>query len=91
MAVPEPDLGKIWPGMPAEILTDSRPDRPYKGHVGFISPEAEFTPKSVQTSKERVNLVYRIKIQLDNPDGALKPGMPADAVIETGNQAHDTK
>jgi HlyD family secretion protein len=52
--------------------------------VSFISPEAEFTPKNVQTQKERVKLVYRIKIDVHNPEMELKPGMPADAVIEVG-------
>jgi HlyD family secretion protein len=64
------------------VSVDAYPDRRWTGTISFISSEAEFTPRSVQTFKERTNLVYRIKIQLDNPDGALKPGMPADAVIE---------
>jgi len=54
--------------------------------VSFIASEAEFTPKSVQTEEERVKLVYRIKIDLKNPDRELLPGMPADAVIEVGVQ-----
>jgi HlyD family secretion protein len=80
--VTETDLGRIRLGQSAEVAIDAYPDRRWTGTISFISSEAEFTPKSVQTSKERVNLVYRIKIQLTNPDGVLKPGMPADAVIE---------
>jgi membrane fusion protein YbhG len=81
--VPEPDLGKIWPGMPAEILTDSRPDTPYKGHVGFISPEAEFTPKNVETPRLRTDLVFRLRIVADNPDESLRQGMPVTVKLDT--------
>lgn len=80
--VDETDLGRIRLGQGAEVSVDAYPDRTWNGRVSFISSAAEFTPRSVQTFKERTNLVYRIKIQLDNPDGVLKPGMPADAVIE---------
>ena len=62
------------------MRTDTFPGRTYEG-TSFIVSEAEFTPKNVQTQKERVKLVYRIKIDIANPDGELKPGMPADAVI----------
>jgi HlyD family secretion protein len=65
---------------------DTWPGHPFEGRISFISPEAEFTPKNVQTEKERVKLVYRIKITLANPGMELKPGMPADAVIETENR-----
>jgi len=58
----------VWPGIPAEIITDTRPDTPYKGHVGFISPEAEFTPKNVETPRLRTDLVYRFRVVADNPD-----------------------
>ena len=54
------------------------PNRIYPGRIAFISSEAEFTPKSVQTEKERVTLVYRVKVDVENPQGELKPGMPAD-------------
>lgn len=77
--VSEPDLGRIHFGSPAAVTTDSYPGKSYVGRVSFISSEAEFTPKSVETHKERVTLVYRIKIDLDNPQHELKPGMPADA------------
>jgi HlyD family secretion protein len=79
--VSESDVGTglvKW-GQEAEIITDARPGRVYKGWVSFIASEEEFTPKNVQTEKERVKLVYRIKINVDNPDRELKPGMPADA------------
>jgi len=78
--VDEIDLGRIRFGSPAAITTDSYPGKHYAGRVSFISSEAEFTPKSVETHKERVTLVYRVKIDLvDNPQHELKPGMPADA------------
>ncbi|MGA2499027.1 MAG: efflux RND transporter periplasmic adaptor subunit, partial [Tepidisphaeraceae bacterium] len=76
-----PDLGRVKVGQKARLYTDSHPGKPYDGRISFIASEAEFTPKSVQTDKERVKLVYRIKIDLDNPDMELKPGMPADADI----------
>jgi len=80
--VPETDLGKVYWGQAAELHTDSFPNRIYPGRVCFISSEAEFTPKSVQTEKERVTLVYRVKIDLENPQHELKPGMPADVDIK---------
>ncbi len=80
--VSETDLGRIRWGQPATVKIDTFPDKAYKGRVSFISSEAEFTPKSVETHKERVTLVYRIKIDLDNPNHELKPGMPADAQID---------
>lgn len=72
----EPDLGKIKVGMAAEVFTDSEPGHPYKGTVSFISPTAEFTPKSVQTPELRTDLVYRFKITLENTDGGIRQGMP---------------
>ncbi len=80
--IAETDLGRIQWGQDATITTDTYPGRQYHGRISFISPDAEFTPKSVQTYKERVTLVYRIKIDIDNPNHELKPGMPADARIE---------
>ena len=74
--VDEPDLGRIAPGMAAEITTDSAPGHPYHGHVGFISPEAEFTPKTVQTEALRTRLVYQVRVIADNPDHGLRQGMP---------------
>ena len=79
--VSESDLGRIHFGTPAVIRTDTYPGKTYHGRISFISDKAEFTPKSVQTFKERVTLVYRIKIDVENPNHELKPGMPADAEI----------
>ena len=80
--VSETDLSRVSWGQSAMVKTDTFPGKTYKGRVSFISSEAEFTPKSVETHKERVILVYRIKIDLDNPNHELKPGMPADAEID---------
>lgn len=77
----ETDLGRIRWGQDTVITTDTYPGKQYHGRVSFIASDAEFTPKSVQTYKERVTLVYRIKIDIDNPNHELKPGMPADAHI----------
>lgn len=79
--IAETDLGRIHWGQDAVVTTDTYPGRQYHGRISFISSNAEFTPKSVQTYKERVTLVYRIKIDLENPHHELKPGMPADARI----------
>ena len=79
--LPETDLGRIRWGQDAVITTDTYPGKQYHGRVSFIASDAEFTPKSVQTYKERVTLVYRIKIDIDNPSHELKPGMPADAHV----------
>ncbi|MBZ5666268.1 MAG: efflux RND transporter periplasmic adaptor subunit [Acidobacteriia bacterium] len=80
--IAETDLGRIRWGQQANITTDTYPGKQYRGRVSFISSTAEFTPKSVQTYKERVMLVYRIKIDIDNLNHELKPGMPADAHID---------
>jgi HlyD family secretion protein len=79
--VNEPDIGKIRLGEPADVTTDTFPGKIYHGRISFISPEAEFTPKTVETHAERVTLVYRIRIDIDNPTHELLPGMPADASI----------
>jgi HlyD family secretion protein len=79
--VNETDLGKMKLGAKAKVTTDSYPGNVYQGRVTFISSEAEFTPKQIQTEQERVKLVYRIKIELDNPRRELKSNMPADAEI----------
>ena len=88
--IAETDLGKIHWGQQASITTDTYPGKQYQGRIAFISPDAEFTPKSVQTYAERVTLVYRIKIDIENPDHELKPGMPADAHIELAVPAQST-
>jgi HlyD family secretion protein len=77
----ERDLGKVSLGMKAEVTVDSFPSQPFPGRVTFISDKAEFTPKNIQTQDERVKLVYRIKIEVENRNQALKPGMPADGSI----------
>jgi len=78
----ESDLGRVKLGQKVSVTTDTYPGKEYPGKVTFISSEAEFTPKNVQTAKERVKLVYRIKVGLENPQNELKPGMPADAQIQ---------
>jgi len=82
--VAETDLGRVRWGQQVDLRTDTYPGKVYKGTIAFISPEAEFTPKTVQTNKERVALVYRIKVDVENPNHELKPGMPADIAIEQG-------
>jgi HlyD family secretion protein len=77
----EKDLGRVKLGQRAEVVTDTFPGKKYKGTVSFISSQAEFTPKFIQTQEERVKLVYRIKVIVDNSSLELKPGMPADAYI----------
>jgi HlyD family secretion protein len=77
----EKDLGRVKLGTVVNVITDSFPEKAYKGKISFIASEAEFTPKQIQTQEERVKLVYRIKIEIDNPNGELKSNMPADAEI----------
>ncbi|ATJ83351.1 efflux RND transporter periplasmic adaptor subunit [Halomonas beimenensis] len=78
--VDEPELGRIYPGMPAEIHTDS--GGIYRGQVGFISPRAEFTPKTVETRELRTSLVYRLRVIVENPDNGLRQGMPVTVVLQ---------
>lgn len=80
----ESDLGRVKIGQRVRVTTDSYPGKTYEGRISFISSQAEFTPKNVQTEKERVKLVYRVKADFANPTAELKAGMPADAVIMTG-------
>lgn len=77
----EPDIAKVRLGQSVSVTTDSYPGKVYRGRISFISSQAEFTPKSVETHAERVTLVYRIKIDLENPTHELVPGLPADAQI----------
>ena len=79
--VPETDLAKVKLGQNAEITIDAYKDRSYTGKIIFISPEAEFTPKNIQTPDERTKLVFAVKIEIPNPKFELKPGLPADAKI----------
>ena len=79
----ETDLGRVKLNQDTRIKIDTYPDKTYRGRISFISQEAEFTPKQIQTKEERAKLVYRIKISIDNANMELKPGMPADAYIDT--------
>jgi HlyD family secretion protein len=79
--VNQTDLGRVRHGQQVAVRTDSFPGRKFAGIVSFIASETEFTPKTVQTPKERVKLVFRIKVDVANPDDALKPGMPADVIV----------
>jgi HlyD family secretion protein len=79
--VPEPDVGKVSLEQPVEVTVDSFPGETFPGQVVWISDEAEFTPKNIQTKEERVNTVFAVKARIPNPDHKLKPGMPADAVL----------
>ena len=80
--IPETKLGMVKLGQDAEITTDTDPDKTYEGKISFISPEAEFTPKNIQTKEERTKLVFKVKIKIDNTDFELKDGMPADVIIK---------
>jgi HlyD family secretion protein len=77
--VDETEIAKVKPGQDVDVKVDTFPNKVYKGNVRFISPEGEFTPKIIQTKKERVKLVYLVKVSIPNPDMELKSGMPADA------------
>lgn len=79
-------LGRVHPGLEVEVFSDTYPDRPYRGVVGFVSPVAEFTPKSVETPDLRTDLVYRLRIVIDAPDQALRQGMPMTVHIPTGSK-----
>ncbi len=81
----ERDLGRVKLGGKVKVTTDSAPGKIYWGRISFISSEAEFTPKQIQTPDERVKLVYRVKIEVDNPRRELKLNMPADAEIQIGS------
>ena len=84
--VRERDLGFIRLQQPADVQIDSFPGRRFNGRVVYISPEAEFTPKNIQLKEDRVKLVYGIKLEIANPKGVFKAGMPADAYIQKGTQ-----
>ncbi|MGH8738510.1 MAG: efflux RND transporter periplasmic adaptor subunit, partial [Burkholderiales bacterium] len=85
--VPETDLGRVRPGSRAEIGTDSHPGRRYRGWVGYISPSAEFTPKSVETREVRTTLVYQVRVFVCAPADGLRLGMPATVSIEPDQPA----
>jgi HlyD family secretion protein len=79
--VSETDLGKISPGMKVHVTTDSFPGKRYEAWIGYISPTAEFTPKSVETPEVRTHLVYQVRVFLCNPENELRLGMPATVII----------
>lgn len=81
--VSEPDLGRIAPGMQVRVRSDSS-DKVYQGQIGFISPRAEFTPKTVETTDLRTDLVYRLRIVVTNADAALRQGMPVTIDVDAG-------
>lgn len=81
--VTEPDLGRLRPGMPVEVQTDA--GTTYQGQIGFISPVAEFTPKSVETKELRVSLVYRLRIVVEGETAGLLQGMPVTVMVKSGN------
>lgn len=85
--VSESDLGRVRPGAAAEVVTDSFPGKVYPGRVGYISPSAEFTPKSVQTTDVRSSLVYQVRVLVPDPGGELRLGMPATVRIPLGAAA----
>jgi len=92
--VDEPDLGKVHPGMVATVTTDSFPNRPLDGWIGFISPVAEFTPKDVQTEELRTSLVYEIRVFVKDPGDELRLGMPATVHLslqQSGSQTATTQ
>lgn len=79
--LPERQIGRIKIGNSVEVISDSFPERVFKGKVDYISDQAEFAPKNIQTKEERLKLVFRIKSYLQNTQGELKPGMPVDVKI----------
>lgn len=79
--IPETELSRVKWGQEVIVTTDLQPSKEYRGKISFISSQSEFTPKQIQTEKERVTLVYRIKVDIPNPGHELKPGMPADGRI----------
>ena len=80
--IDETDLGRLKPGQHAYVTTDSYPDKRYEGWLGYVSPTAEFTPKSVQTREVRSSLVYQGRVYVCNPSGELRLGMPADVHLD---------
>ena len=79
--LPSTVLGRVKLGSSAEVRVDSFPDRAFQGRVRKISDKAEFTPRQSLTTEERANLVFAVEVSVDNPDGVLKPGMPADVIL----------
>jgi HlyD family secretion protein len=79
--IPETDIGRVRQGQKASVTVDSFPGKSFEGTITFIAQEAQFTPRNVQTRDERATTVFAVRVEMANPDHALKPGMPADAVI----------
>lgn len=84
--IDEPNLGQMQPGRELLLYTDGRPDKPYHGKVGFVSPTAEFTPKTVETPDLRTDLVYRLRIIVTDADDALRQGMPVTVKVNNGER-----
>ncbi|MCZ4089271.1 secretion protein HlyD [Sinorhizobium psoraleae] len=84
--VAEPDLGRVHPGMKVKVTSDAVPNRAYEATVGFISPVAEFTPKSVETPELRTDLVYRLRLVVTNPGTDLRQGMPVTVHLPTAGE-----
>ncbi len=82
--VSEPDLARLRPGMSADVMVDGLADKRLSGKIGFISPVAEFTPKTVQTDQLRTSLVYEVRVNVDDPDDVLRLGMPATVYPKPG-------
>ncbi|MEI6653741.1 MAG: secretion protein HlyD [Verrucomicrobiota bacterium] len=80
--VHESELGRVPPGTKVLLTTDGQPGRPFHGKVGFVSPRAEFTPKSVETPELRTSLVYRLRVVVEDPDGSLRQGMPVTVLLD---------
>ena len=80
--VDEPNLGRVKPGMSVKIQVDAAPGKSYAGKVGFISPTAEFTPKTVETREVRTALVYRLRVQAEDPDNVMRQGMPVTIILQ---------
>ncbi|WP_165079494.1 MULTISPECIES: secretion protein HlyD [unclassified Desulfovibrio] len=81
--VDEPNLGKIKPGMPVRVAVDAAPGKTFPGTVGFISPTAEFTPKTVETREVRTALVYRLRVRAEDPENVMRQGMPVTIFVDT--------
>jgi HlyD family secretion protein len=80
--VDEPNLGRVKPGMRVKIFVDAAPGKAFAGRVGFIAPTAEFTPKTVETREVRTALVYRLRVQAEDPENVMRQGMPVTLVLE---------
>lgn len=85
--VPEPEIGKLKLGLPARVYIDAYPDKHFNGKITKIYEQAEFTPKNVETKEERVKLVFGVEVSVENPEGLLKPGMPADVAVKWKDEA----